>query len=328
MIICVSINPAIDRRLRLARFVYGAVNRAYAARGLVGGKAAHVAMAARALGAPVLWLGFLGGATGDECERGLTALGINVAAVRTATTTRTNLELIADDGTVTEILEAGGDLSASEIADFLKLYEELCGAHDEENIVCLSGSLPPGAPLDLYAQLTEAAHVRGCRVLLDSSNEPLLRGTAAKPDLVKPNRDEAAAIFKNLSSAADGAHVFSVADATRAFLQAGARSVAVSLGERGLIWRDAAGGASLLQARPPRVAAVRSTVGCGDATLAGFAVAHLRGMDEVAALKLAAACGTANCTATEPGMIDADEVRVISERVLVTTLDETSLIDF
>jgi 1-phosphofructokinase/tagatose 6-phosphate kinase len=47
MIICVSANPAIDRRLRLESIAVGGVNRAVSAQPFLGGKAAHVAMVAR-----------------------------------------------------------------------------------------------------------------------------------------------------------------------------------------------------------------------------------------------------------------------------------------
>lgn len=47
MIICVSANPAIDRRLRINNLQIGAVNRAVSVEAVAGGKAAHVAMAAR-----------------------------------------------------------------------------------------------------------------------------------------------------------------------------------------------------------------------------------------------------------------------------------------
>ena len=50
-IICVSANPAMDRRLHMRSLAIGEINRAQSAQGFAGGKAAHVAMAARALGA-------------------------------------------------------------------------------------------------------------------------------------------------------------------------------------------------------------------------------------------------------------------------------------
>ena len=74
MLVCVSANPAIDRRLQLESIAVGEVNRAVSARPFPGGKAAHVAMVAKALAQEVTWVGFLGGATGEECEIGLLEL--------------------------------------------------------------------------------------------------------------------------------------------------------------------------------------------------------------------------------------------------------------
>src|SRR6202167_1566754 len=119
-IVCVSANPAMDRRLRVASLEAGEVNRAKSASGLAGGKAAHVAMAARAMGAGATWIGFLGGAIGEECAAQLKVLDIEVVAVRTAASTRVNLEVIEDSGKVTEILEPGAAPTVEEITEFVR----------------------------------------------------------------------------------------------------------------------------------------------------------------------------------------------------------------
>src|ERR1044072_1474980 len=97
MLVCISANPAIDRRLLLENIAVGEVNRALSAQPFPGGKAAHVAMVAKTLGADVMWVGFLGGAAGEECESGLSALGVPLTVVRTQTETRANLELVSAD---------------------------------------------------------------------------------------------------------------------------------------------------------------------------------------------------------------------------------------
>jgi 1-phosphofructokinase len=130
MIVCVSANPAIDRRLRLESIAVGEVNRAVSAQPFPGGKAAHVAMAAHSLGEAVMWVGFLGGATGEECESGLSDLGIPVTIVRTLTQTRSNLEIIADDGKVTEILEPGGVVTESEVERLLSACRDIFAEGD------------------------------------------------------------------------------------------------------------------------------------------------------------------------------------------------------
>jgi 1-phosphofructokinase family hexose kinase len=313
MIICVSANPAIDRRLRVERLVVGEVNRAGVAEPAPGGKAAHVAMAASALGEEVLWVGFLGGATGDECERGLAALGMPVLAVRTREPTRVNLEIIDGDGAVTEVLEPGGAVSEDEVRDMFSVCEALFGKWGAHAQVALSGSLPPGAPNDFYAKLTRAAKVRGCGVLLDTSGEALVRTLEATPDLVKPNRHEAQSVT-GLSVRDE--HL--AADAARWMIARGAQAAAISLEGAGLVWIGAADEAPII-ARPP-VVDVRSTVGCGDATVAGFAVARARGLCAEETLQLAVACGAANCLAAAPGMINPEDVNRIAPHVTVRVI--------
>lgn len=301
MIICVSANPAIDRRLRLDRLKAGAVNRAASVCPLPGGKAAHVAMAAAALGERVMWVGFLGGATGEGCERGLTSLGIPVAVVKTSAETRMNMEVVEADGSVTEILEPGGTVTERDVERMLSLCRDVFTEHRGGAQVALSGSLPPGAPADLYAQLIRLAHAHGCRALLDTSGEALRAALHEAPDLVKPNREEAEALT---GVPVDGAGAAS--EAARLLFEAGARGVAISLGAEGMFWQEARDSSPLV-ARPPRVEA-RSAVGCGDASLAGFAVAHRRGLAGREFVRFAAACGTANCLADAPGMIDRRQV--------------------
>lgn len=297
MIICVSANPAIDRRLQVESIAVGEVNRAVSVRPFPGGKAAHVAMVAKALEQEVTWVGFLGGATGEECENGLLALGIPLTVVRTRASTRANLELIDREGTVTEVLEPGGGVTDGEVERLLSACRDLFAESVEGSQVALSGSLPPGAPTDFYAELTRLAHVYGCRVLLDTSGEALRQAIAAAPDLVKPNRAEATWFCGREVN-----NIEAVIEVTHEMIHAGARSVAVSLGAEGIAW-ERAGDATRLISRAPSIQ-VRSTVACGDAALAGFAVAHARGLSDADALCLAVACGTANCLAEAPGQVD------------------------
>jgi fructose-1-phosphate kinase PfkB-like protein len=65
------------------------------------------------------------------------------------------------------------------------------------------------------------------------------------------------------------------------------------------VWFGSSKGMGACFARPPRLRPI-STVGCGDATVAGFAVAAARGVNGEAAIKLASACGAANCSAEAP----------------------------
>src|SRR5262245_5253938 len=301
MLICVSANPAIDRRLRLENIAVGEVNRALSAQPFPGGKAAHVAMVAKSLGIDVVWVGFLGGAAGEECESGLSAFGVPITVVRTQAETRANLEIISSDGSVTEILEPGGAVTEGEVERLLVTCRDIFAETDEAIQVAISGSLPPGAPSDLYAELTRMAHLYGCRVLLDTSGEALRCGLEAAPDFVKPNLQEASDFAR-----CEIRDSKSAAEVAPKFFDKRAQSVAISLGENGILWQRSIDSDPLV-AQLPAIADC-SSVGSGDAALAGFAVAYERGLSDEETLRLAVACGTANCLADAPGRIDSVKV--------------------
>ncbi len=310
MLVCISANPAIDRRLRLESIAVGEVNRALSAQPFPGGKAAHVAMVAKSLGLDVMWVGFLGGAAGEECESGLSAFGVPLTVVRTETETRANLELVSADGVVTEILEPGGAVTEGEVERLLASCRDIFAESDRGTQVALSGSIPPGAPADLYAQLIRLAHLYGCRALLDTSGEALRQGLIAGPDFVKPNRTEAANFVGHPIN-----DVPTAIAVTHEFFHAGAKSVAISLGAEGMIWQRSA--ASDPFTSQPLALADCSSVGCGDAALAGFAVAHERGLSDEETLRLATACGSANCLADAPGRVDERDVLRFAQQIPV-----------
>ena len=310
MLVCISANPAIDRRLRLENIAVGEINRALSAQPFPGGKAAHVAMVAKTLGLDVMWVGFLGGAAGEQCESGLTEFGVPLTVIRTQSETRVNLELISADGRITEILEPGGIVTESEVERLLATCRDLFAESEPGTQVAISGSLPPGAPSDLYAELIRLAQVYDCRTLLDTSGHALREALGAAPDLVKPNRYEAADFAGYSIDSATTA-----VEATQGFFSTGAKSVAISLGADGIVWQRAASSDAFVSEPLPLPDC--SSVGCGDAALAGFAVAHERGLSDEETLRLATACGSANCIAEAPGRINASDVHRLAQEVAV-----------
>jgi 1-phosphofructokinase family hexose kinase len=313
MFICVSPNPAIDKRLVIDSLTPGAVIRATSARGYPGGKSAHVAMVLRTLGETPHWIGPCGGPTGDELVAGLDTLGIQPHPVRTKAETRTNLEIVESNGTVTEILEPGGTLSAEEIAAFETSCRDLFALGGRRALIILSGSLPPGMPVDFYRRLVSVAREYHCRTLVDAGGEPLRLALAAHPDFVKPNRNEAGAVLgRTITSASDAT------TAVRELTKLGAEAAALSLGAEGMVFcPDRA--APIRFASPPKVS-VRSTVGCGDSAMAGFAYALGAGQAPEEALRLATACAAANCLADSPGAARMPEIRLLEGRIAAQTL--------
>ena len=294
MFLCVSPNPAMDTRILVKDLQPGQVHRVKSSRARAGGKAAHVAMVLQTLGRTPLWIGFVGGDTGKDLVSGLEGLGIRVHACPTRQRTRVNLEIIEDDGRVTEILEPGGAPSQLEGIEFHKKCESAFAQGREQLTVIFSGSLPQGLEDSYYASLIESANSFGCRTFLDTSGEPLRLALAASPHFVKPNRQEAESLLgysiRDLSVAAR---------ALQQLISLGARTAAISMGAQGLLW--CAGKDEPVYHAPAIALKPRSTVGCGDATVAAFAHAAAFGLSVEETLRLATACAAANCLAESPG---------------------------
>lgn len=312
-IVCVSANPALDRRLRFDSLAIGRLNRAKSIQAFPGGKSAHVAMAAHALGARAVWLGFLGGAVGDEVDAKLRELEIEIVRIRTKKSTRMNLELIDATSRITEILEPGEPLARVELHAMLRALAAGLRNKWRGAPVVISGSLPRDVSADFYRSLIATAESAGSPTFLDTSGDALRRSLASHPAFVKPNLEEVEALLgQKLESQS------AVVDAARELIHRGARGAAISLGARGLLWFQQKNG-PVWFARPPRLDPV-SAVGSGDATVAGFALAAARGLDGEATIRLATACGAANCLSQVPGKISSKDVKSLMSRVKVRSI--------
>jgi 1-phosphofructokinase family hexose kinase len=310
---CISFNPAIDTRLVMNEFRLGRMNRIKEVYRTPGGKAAHVAMALKALGAAATWIGFAGGATGQELVAGLRALEIKTVSVPTSQPTRVNLEIIDERNKVTEILEPGGKVTPEEWTAFQRICAKTFRSAGRTKIVVISGSLPPGLPKNAAAALIKAAHSCNCTAVIDLSGEGLAAALPAGADLLKINQQEAESVTGGKIIDPDSA-----GRAAHKLLQLGVKSAAISIGERGTV------GVSepkhkAIHAWTTAIQA-RSTVGCGDATTAGLAFGLATGLTFEEDLVLAVSCGAANCLAPLPGRIVREDVSRLRESARVRSL--------
>jgi len=302
MIITVTPNPSVDRTLELDRVRRGEVLRATATRTDAGGKGVNVTRALIANGISSLAVLPLGGADGRLLRALLEDGGIPHRAVPIRATTRSNVTLSEPSGAVTKINAPGDALEPVELDALIDAtVRSLPGA----TWLVGCGSLPDGAPADLYATLTERAHAAGVAVAIDSSGAPLAAALEAGPDLIKPNLVELVELVARPLDTIDD--IVAAAQQVRA---RGAGAVLVSLGARGAVLVDA--GTPHLAA-PPRVVA-RSDVGAGDTLLAGFLAAGGTGAD---ALRSAVAWGAAavalpGTSIPTPDVIDVGTVTVSS----------------
>ena len=188
MILTVTLNPALDLTYRVDALVQHATHRVAAVAERPGGKGLNVAAVLHSLGEPVLATGLLGGGTGQQVTTLLAREGVPAAFMPIAAETRRTVAVV-DGLDATGFWEPGPLVTAAEWAAFVAHFRELLG---EASVVALSGSLPPGVPIDGYATLIRLAAAAGARTVLDTSGEALRCGLAAGPDLAKPNAAELA----------------------------------------------------------------------------------------------------------------------------------------
>lgn len=308
MILVLNLNASVDKRYMLDEFVPGTVMRAPSVSNTAGGKGIHVARVASLLGEETLTTGFLGGKTGEFIEERLRRVSLAGDFVKVAGATRSCLAFLTRDGGQTEVLEPGPEISREELAAFREKYTALLARAD---VVAASGSLPCGVPTGFYAVLVEKARVAGVPFLLDTSGKPLAEGIDARPDFIKPNQEELAALLGHPVETAEDA-----LQAARTLSRRGVRLVCVSLGAAGSI---ACHEGRCYRVRVPKITC-KNPVGSGDSFVAGAATALARGEDTQSILRLAAACGTANALEAESGFVRPDAVRALLPQIEITPI--------
>ena len=317
MIITVTLNAAIDKTLAVPNFRLGRRHRAVEQTAMAGGKGVNVARALRALGQPVIATGVAGGPTGTRIVEHLTEEGILNDFVRIREESRTSTAVVdPTSGEQTEINERGPQVSAGELELFVdKLLYLAKGA-----AVCVfAGSLPRGVDAELYGRLIEEMRRLGVTTVIDSEGEPLLMATRKAPDVVSPNEIEAEGLV---------GHEFSDEDDRRRALgemvEMGAREGIMTLDDGCLAVLGEGADRHLYRATLEPLEPV-SSVGSGDAFLAGFVAARYGGRDAESCLRFAVACGAESTQHFGAGRLDQRDVgRVLSE-VRVETLESPAI---
>lgn len=283
IVITVTLNPAVDRTMVVPGFQEGSIHRAWKVRNSPGGKGINVSRILRQLGTPSIAFALAAGHIGLLLLDLLRQEGLDLEFVFLEQgETRMNITILnSDSGSETKINEPGPPVAPEILEELVGRIERLVrpGAW-----VVLSGSLPPGVPSDIYANLIRRVQGRGGAAVLDASGAPLVCGLRARPQLIKPNREELEEL---------GGRPFSDAREAAGIAKALAREwgcqVLLSLDREGAGWTD---GREVWWARVPPVR-IRQSVGAGDALLAAFLDRQLRGSPPWEALRFASALATA-----------------------------------
>lgn len=310
-VLTISTNPAIDQTVIIPGFAAGTVNRVREERRDVGGKGVNVAAFLMHAGISAGVTGFLGADNASSFETFFEERGIADTFVRLPGRTRNNLKIVDDTtGTITDVNYPG--LTPTE-ADIDKLIDNVRWLAPSRRWVVISGSLPAGAPSDLYAKLIEVARAGGADVALDASGEAMRLAAALQPTLIKPNIDE----LRELTGRPADAPI-DVPAAIAALHRRGIPMVAVSMGAEGGYYSDAE---VLVEAKPPQVPVV-STVGAGDAALAGLLSGLMSGRRFTDCAAQATAYGAAAVTMVGPRLPAAEVIAELTKQVKITVTQQ------
>lgn len=288
MIVTVTLNPAADRVVVLEELRLGDSNRVHDGEIDPGGKGVNVSRVLHTLGGDGLATGFVAGSLGRFIEASLDKLGIANSFIHTPGQTRQNLAIVETRlHRHTLLNEAGPETDPCFVRE---LEQQLMPRLGPDDWAVLAGSVPPRIPPGVYASLTRQIHATGAKVCLDTDGEPLVEGVRARPDLIKPNREELERLVGRPVSTEE--QVLASAQRLRA---QGIGTVVVSLGRMGAIGVGAGGA---WRAYPPTVETI-SAIGSGDSLVAGLVLALARGQTLEEGLRIGTAAGAA--TALRPG---------------------------
>lgn len=313
MIITVTLNAAIDRTVAVPNFRLGHRHRAVESRTVAGGKGINVARAIGLLGRPVIAAGFVGGPTGNRVKEELRQEAVLTDFTSIAGETRINMAVIdPTSGEQTEINERGPAVSPEEVERFVERLRYLAGG---ASVCVLAGTLPPGAGEDLYARLVAELRALGVTVVVDSEGEPMLAALRAGASVVTPNEREAEELVgQEFADEGDLAHGLSE------LVRLGASEAAITRPDGCVAVVGDGAERRYLEARIRSLEPV-STVGSGDAFLAGYVAARYDGREPGECLSYGVACGAESTQHFGAGTVDRNQVERLLGEVEVRDLE-------
>ncbi len=293
MVLTVTLNPSVDRALFLTELKVGDTNRVVRTETDAGGKGVNLSRVLRELGGETVATGFLGGGPGAYICKVLDDQTVPHCFVEVRGDTRTNFSVEdAAQNPPTTFNEKGPEVTGNDIENLVNRVKEYL---PKLTWLAMGGSLPPGAPSDIFFRLTNLAHEAGVKVLVDADGEAMRLAMAASPDFIKPNEKEASRLL--------GRDLSGRNDAIQATLElyhqlgGGDKIAVISRGAGGAVIACSEGE---FDGITPAVE-MRSTIGCGDSMLGGmlWAMGQGKSMEEAFRWGLAAGAATASTDGTE-----------------------------
>jgi 1-phosphofructokinase family hexose kinase len=312
-IVTVTINPVIDQTVAVPNFTPGAVNRVQYSQLDPGGKGINVASFLCDFGYPTTVTGFLGADNDAIFRRFFAQKGIEDRFVTIAGQTRSGVKIIDEVTHQTTDINFPGQ--TPNLGDIGRLFDILKELQVTADWFVLSGSIPPGVSPGIYHELV--GMLAGKKVVLDTSGKGFRQALSASPWIIKPNLDELQEFVGRPFDTPSA-----ILEQARALIQQySIATVVVSLGKKGALFAE---GAETIWAVPPAVE-VKSTVGAGDAMVAGLVAGKIRGLALTECARLATAFSMNALTHIGSGLSSVQAVQVAAEQVTLHELTELSI---
>ncbi|MBN1980107.1 MAG: hexose kinase [Chitinivibrionales bacterium] len=310
MIYCTLFNPAIDVIYSVDELQSGKTVTNVNSSVIPAGKGINVAHVVATLGHEVTVLGVVPENDRQRFSIYLNDHGIGAHLYPVEGNSRINTTILErKSGYSTHLSSQGLPLDASIGEAVIQLLKSHLHNGD---IWALSGSIPDGFAVDCYMKLITLCNEAGVLTLFDSRSTPFSMGIRGKPTMIKPNLTELEEYF---GEQIQGVH--HIALKGKRLLDMGIDSVFISLGADGMI---ALQGNDCLLCWPPPTIDVVSTVGCGDALVAGLLVAHTRHCSFVESCRLAIACSASKARHQRPAEVESQEIWNLMEDVHIESV--------
>ena len=280
MIYTITFNPAVDLVIQVPNCQLGILNRSMGEEYVAGGKGINMSIVLKRLGIDNIATGFLGGFSGKYIEEFLEKEGITPQFISVEGTTRINVKV--KDEVETEINAAGPTVDAEKFQRLMNYFEEVL---KEGDTVFLAGNAAPGLDETSYVEIAKLCHVRGVKLVLDTTKVSLLACLPYRPFIIKPNQHELEELFGvNIQTQEE------MLNYAFKLQEKGARNVLVSCGGDGAFLVSETG--QVFASNVPTGKLINS-VGAGDSMLAGFMAKFIETNDFRKSLKQGAASGSA-----------------------------------
>lgn len=302
----ISLNPAIDETVIINNFSIGKVNRANTGERHAGGKGVNVATFLSDYGIDVIACGFLGKQNDAIFHTHFKNKNISDAFIRIEGHTRSDLKIVDPlSNTTTDINYPGAIPNNENLQNLFNSLELLC---QKSTAVVLSGSLPPNTSTKIYNKLIQICKLHNAITLLDTTGEALFNAIEAAPTIIKPNIYE----FEELFSTKFETYK-EIIQKSLWLLSKGILQVVVSLGRQGALFINSQ---NCTLAIPPKVK-VRSTVGAGDAMVAGIICAQMQKLSQEETARLSTVFSVKAISSIELGFLKKNELAGMDKQVQV-----------